>query len=64
MNDGWSAGGFKHDLSTNLLVINVANGAHHSDLSYVGEETETTHDVFQARADAIGILSNWLKDIQ
>eukprot|EP00958_Prasinococcus_capsulatus_P029234 scaffold7382_cov406-Prasinococcus_capsulatus_cf.AAC.5 len=64
MNDGWSAGGFKQDLSDSLRVINVARGAHHSDLSYVGEETENTRDVFEARATALDILASWLKEVQ
>lgn len=34
LNDGWFVGGITKNLSSTLVVYNLPNGAHHSDLSH------------------------------
>ena len=64
LNDGWSAGGFLSDLSTqlDLLVLNMPNGAHHSDLRHTRPcpGPDDTPDVLMARSNATAILRRWI----
>ena len=64
LNDGWSAGGFKADLdvSKDLLVVNMVNGAHHSDLSHQPPGPQDTRDVVEARANATRVLERWIRE--
>ena len=62
LNDGWSAGGYLSDVDPKheLLTLNMANGAHHSDLSHSLPGPQDTPDVTEARAKATVILERWL----
>mmetsp|Transcript_34496 Transcript_34496/g.73497 ORF Transcript_34496/g.73497 Transcript_34496/m.73497 type:complete len:526 (-) Transcript_34496:600-2177(-) len=65
LNDGWSVGGFDKDLlpARDLFVINLPNGAHHSDLSHSFGEGDTD-DVKAAHARIIEMVGGWLKEIK
>lgn len=68
LNDGWSAGGFLADVSRaqDLLVLNMENGAHHSDLRHTRPcpAPDDTPDVLAARAEATKVLMRWLHEIK
>jgi len=61
--DGWSVGGIQRNLSSTLLAINIADGAHHSDLSHNPPSDDDTEDVREARESALAILNKWLDEI-
>jgi len=63
LNDGWSAGGITADLSPTLLAFNIADGAHHSDLSHLWPSDADTPDVTAARAAVDATLERWLADV-
>lgn len=66
LNDGWSAGGITYNISeaSQLLVINMVNGAHHSDLSHSEPDPEVdTEDVTQARSEISDLLARWLSEL-
>lgn len=66
LNDGWSAGGITYNISetSQLLAINMVNGAHHSDLSHVEPDPEVdTEDVTQARSEISDLLARWLSEL-
>jgi dipeptidyl-peptidase-2 len=64
LNDGWSAGGFQQNVSDEreLIVLNMPNGAHHSDLRHTRPcpGPDDTSDVLETRAAATSILQRWL----
>ena len=64
LNDGWSAGGFLEDVNKakDLLVLNMENGAHHSDLTHTRPcpSPSDTADVLKVRAEGQEILTGWL----
>jgi hypothetical protein len=60
LNDGWSVGGVKEDLSDTIIAINIGDGAHHSDLSAKLDDSVITKDVINARAKVISIFDKWL----
>mmetsp|Transcript_19725 Transcript_19725/g.46113 ORF Transcript_19725/g.46113 Transcript_19725/m.46113 type:complete len:508 (-) Transcript_19725:210-1733(-) len=60
LNDGWSAGGFTESLSSQLLVFNMPNGAHHSDLSHSPPSPDDTPDVTDTRNQAAAVINLWL----
>eukprot|EP00472_Partenskyella_glossopodia_P001309 CAMPEP_0197526400 /NCGR_PEP_ID=MMETSP1318-20131121/17701_1 /TAXON_ID=552666 /ORGANISM="Partenskyella glossopodia, Strain RCC365" /LENGTH=417 /DNA_ID=CAMNT_0043080549 /DNA_START=207 /DNA_END=1460 /DNA_ORIENTATION=- len=64
LRDGWSAGGIQKNLSDTLVAINIEDGAHHSDLSHNPPSSADTAAVQKARAQAVEILSGWLKDLR
>ena len=51
------------DPSRDLLVLNMENGAHHSDLTHTRPcpSPSDTPDVLEVRAKAQDILARWLK---
>jgi hypothetical protein len=66
LNDGWSAGGITTNISetSQLLAINMVNGAHHSDLTHVEPDPEVdTEDVTQARNEISDLLARWLSEM-
>ena len=63
LNDGWSVGGIKQNLSSTLLTINIADGAHHSDLSHNPPSEHDTEDVRAAREAAMTVLKTWLEEV-
>lgn len=60
LNDGWSAGGVMESLSDTLVVFNMPNGAHHSDLTHTRASASDTPDVTKTRAQAKNLLRTWL----
>lgn len=64
LRDGWSAGSILESSNPNIAIINLPNGAHHSDLTQRYPDEEDTEDVIQAHEDAKEILRQWLEDIE
>ena len=64
MNDGWSVGAVKQNLTDDLLVLNFENGAHHSDLNAFGPRDEDTEDIKEGYIIVQNILSKWLDKIK
>lgn len=64
LNDGWSAGAVKQNLSDSLLVVNFENGAHHSDLNTRGDADYDTTDIKEGHAVIQNILSAWLGEMK
>ena len=65
LNDGWSVGGVKQNLSSTLLAFNMPNGAHHSDLNYAWPNASTdTEDVSAVRSLVAGVLEGWLAELR
>lgn len=60
LNDGWSVGGFMRNLSESLLVFNMPNGAHHSDLSHNWPSDADTQDVRDTREAIAKQLEEWI----
>ena len=63
LNDGWSVGGIKTNLSDTLLAWNAPNGAHHSDLSHNWPGPDDTPDVAGMRESVAQTFESWLADI-
>lgn len=61
LNDGWSAGGITTNLSDTLLAFNIADGAHHSDLSHLWPSAADTPDVVAARELVAQTIEAWLQ---
>jgi len=64
LNDGWSVGGIKEDLSDSILALNLETGAHHSDLSHQGPTEADTKEVKKAFRKISKILDNWLDEVK
>ncbi|CAB9517794.1 Lysosomal Pro-X carboxypeptidase [Seminavis robusta] len=64
LNDGWSVGAVKQNLSDSLLVLNFENGAHHSDLNSVGPRDTDTEDIKEGYIIVQNILSKWLEEVK
>mmetsp|Transcript_39287 Transcript_39287/g.57798 ORF Transcript_39287/g.57798 Transcript_39287/m.57798 type:complete len:525 (-) Transcript_39287:244-1818(-) len=64
LNDGWSVGAIKQDLSASILALNFINGAHHSDLSHEGPSEDDTIDIQNGYTRITGILGDWLEGIK
>ena len=48
----------------NIAIINLPNGAHHSDLSMYWPRDDDTEDVVEGHKQATVILQGWLDDIK
>lgn len=64
LNDGWSVGGIKEDLSDSILALNLHTGAHHSDLSHVGPSMHDTREVKLAFKKISKILGGWIEEVK
>ncbi|CAB9503064.1 Lysosomal Pro-X carboxypeptidase [Seminavis robusta] len=64
LNDGWSVGAVKQNLSESLLVLNFENGAHHSDLNSVGPRDTDTEDIKEGYIIIQNILAEWLDGVK
>ena len=64
LNDGWSVGAVKQNLSDSLLVVNFENGAHHSDLNVRGDSERDTQDIKDGHVVIQNILTTWLGEIK
>jgi len=63
LNDGWSAGGLQRNLSESLIVYNMQNGAHHSDLNHLWPSPADSEDVTEVRELVAQQLIAWLKEL-
>ena len=64
LNDGWSVGGIKEDLSDSILALNLETGAHHSDLSHQGPTKADTKEVKKAFRKISKILDTWIDEVK
>jgi hypothetical protein len=64
MNDLWHAGSYLEPLSDELPVINIPNGAHHSDMKYSPKDGMDTEDMDEAHNKITAILDGWLDEIR
>ena len=62
---GWSAGGFLTNVSLaqDLLVVNMPNGAHHSDLSHSDPGPNDTEDIQEGHEKIAALIGEWLIEI-
>jgi Serine carboxypeptidase S28 len=63
--DGWSVASIltESDDAPGTRVVNMINGAHHSDLSHTGPTDQDTPDVKEAFVTIAAILQDWLEEI-
>ena len=64
MNDIWHVGSYLESLSDELPVINILNGAHHSDMKYSPQDGLDTEDMDEAHEKITAILDGWLDEIR
>ena len=64
--DGWSTSSVlvEADNAPGVRVVNMINGAHHSDLSHVGPTSSDTPDVKAAYVEIAEILEIWLEEVR
>ena len=64
--DGWSTSSvlIETEDAPGVRVVNMINGAHHSDLSHVGPTPSDTPDVKSAYLEIAAILEEWLKEVR
>lgn len=62
--DGWSIASVMVQDSPGIRVVNMKEGAHHSDLSHTGPTPRDTSDVVAAFAEIRAIIKDWLDDIE
>jgi len=64
LRDGWSTSSILHTDNPNLAVINLPNGAHHSDLVMHWPNKADTDDVVEGHEQALVILREWLDEVK
>jgi hypothetical protein len=64
LNDLWSAGSYLNSSSDSIRVVNMPNGAHHSELYHTNDENVDTDDVKRAHNEITEILSQWLDEVK
>jgi len=64
--DGWSTSSVTAESpdAPGVRVVNMVNGAHHSDLSHVGPTDRDTADVKEAYVEIAAILEEWLDEVR
>jgi hypothetical protein len=62
--DGWSVASVTIEDGPGIRVVNMVNGAHHSDLSHQGPSEHDTPDVKAAFVEIESILEGWLNEIR
>jgi Serine carboxypeptidase S28 len=63
--DGWSiASVLDEGVSPGVEVVNMVNGAHHSDLSHTGPTDKDTPDVKEAFIRITAIIGEWIDDVK
>lgn len=64
--DGWSTSSVLVESvdAPGVRVVNMVNGAHHSDLSHVGPTPNDTPDVKTAYIEIANILEEWLNELK
>jgi Serine carboxypeptidase S28 len=61
--DGWSEYSILEAPNDNVVVINLPNGAHHSDLSHTGPSENDTDDIQAAFSQIQDQLTEWFDEI-
>jgi hypothetical protein len=67
MDDIWLKGAYSENVSDTVLVINIRNAKHHSDLTYTDikyDEEHDTEDVKDAKDKIAYILETWLQAVK
>jgi len=64
LHDGWSAASVLSSIAGSVEVVNIPNGAHHSDLTHELPSDVDTWDVKDAHRRIIIILGDWLKNVK
>jgi len=67
MMDMWSGGSYSENLSDTIIVINFADGAHHSDLTHTSLEYDELHDTDEIKKGKVRIaeiLGGWIEEIR
>ena len=64
LDDMWSYGSHLQNISDTIVALNFPNGAHHSDISHAGPNSEDTDDLREGYGQITNILTQWLKDIR
>jgi len=67
MNDMWSKGAYSENVSDTVLVVNMINAKHCSDLTYTNikyNEEHDTEDVKDAKEKIAYILETWLQAVK
>ena len=54
----------EEDVSPGVKVVNMVNGAHHSDLSHTGPTENDTPDVKEAFVEITATIGKWLDDVR
>jgi hypothetical protein len=62
--DGWSLSSILQSDAKGVTVVNMANGAHHSDLDHRGPTENDTPDVTAAFVQIGDVIGNWLDEIR
>ncbi|KAL3928965.1 MAG: hypothetical protein SGBAC_012415 [Bacillariaceae sp.] len=62
LRDGWSTSSILQNSNPNIAIINLPNGAHHSDLGSKWPRSDDTDDIIQGHKEAIVILRQWLDE--
>lgn len=63
LKDGWSESSIKKTPNDHVVVINMPNGAHHSELSHTGPSENDTDDIQASFVQIHDQLSVWFDDI-
>lgn len=63
LRDGWSTGSILETENPHLAIINMPNGAHHSDLRMTWPDARDTPDVVACHEEATETLQAWLQAI-
>jgi hypothetical protein len=67
MDDIWLKGAYSENVTDTVLVINIRNAKHHSDLTYTNikyDEEHDTEDVKDAKDKIAYILETWLQAVK
>ncbi len=63
LKDGWSQSSIKESPNDDCVVINLPNGAHHSELSHTGPSEEDTDDIQASFVQIQNQLAEWFDEI-
>jgi hypothetical protein len=68
LQDGWSVASILDTDNikdpSSIRVVNMENGAHHSDLSHMGPTDQDTDDVKAAHESIGNLISDWLEEVR
>eukprot|EP00977_Amphora_coffeiformis_P003112 scaffold581_cov169-Amphora_coffeaeformis.AAC.2 len=64
LKDGWAADSILDSLGPDLIVINMPNGAHHSDLNHKGPTSKDTDDIRNSYPLILHTITRWLTEVK